>query len=221
MTQCTYCKEKRGKRLCPALKDQICPVCCGTHRMIRIQCPPDCPHLKSGETYQKQRREEKALATGKDYLSERWTHLKDQNAMMMMGLIERLIYLYRRLKGDITDRAVLSALEQLPLHLSPIEVVTTGPHPLALFLAGRIKKDEAFKTFRELPRERIEKLIKNLDNMAKKRTGNDADSTSYLEFIATYFDAVLSEREILKEQEEMADSDPSKGEGPSGGIIVP
>jgi hypothetical protein len=42
---CPLCQKRRGKRACPALKEQICAVCCGTKRLVEIRCPPDCPYL--------------------------------------------------------------------------------------------------------------------------------------------------------------------------------
>jgi hypothetical protein len=42
---CPLCQQRRGRRACPALKEQICAVCCGTKRLVEIRCPPDCPYL--------------------------------------------------------------------------------------------------------------------------------------------------------------------------------
>jgi hypothetical protein len=43
---CPLCRQRRGRRACPALKnEQICAVCCGTKRLVEIRCPPDCPYL--------------------------------------------------------------------------------------------------------------------------------------------------------------------------------
>jgi hypothetical protein len=42
---CPLCQQRRGRRTCPALKQQICAVCCGTKRLVEIRCPPECPYL--------------------------------------------------------------------------------------------------------------------------------------------------------------------------------
>jgi hypothetical protein len=42
---CPLCRQRRGRRTCPALSEQICAVCCGTKRLVEIRCPPDCPYL--------------------------------------------------------------------------------------------------------------------------------------------------------------------------------
>lgn len=42
---CPLCGTRSAKRRCPALGQQICPVCCGTKRHVQIQCPGDCAYL--------------------------------------------------------------------------------------------------------------------------------------------------------------------------------
>jgi hypothetical protein len=42
---CPLCGTRRARRGCPALDKQICAVCCGTKRLVEIQCPSDCPYL--------------------------------------------------------------------------------------------------------------------------------------------------------------------------------
>jgi hypothetical protein len=42
---CPLCGTRRARRGCPALGHQICGVCCGTKRLVQIQCPADCAWL--------------------------------------------------------------------------------------------------------------------------------------------------------------------------------
>lgn len=42
---CPLCRNRRGKRLCPAKGERICSQCCGTKRRVEIDCPPDCAFL--------------------------------------------------------------------------------------------------------------------------------------------------------------------------------
>ena len=42
---CPLCGLRRARRACPALGKQICTVCCGTKRLVEIQCPSDCVYL--------------------------------------------------------------------------------------------------------------------------------------------------------------------------------
>jgi hypothetical protein len=48
---CPLCGIRRSKRACPALGQQICPVCCGTKRLVEIQCPSDCPYLAAAREH--------------------------------------------------------------------------------------------------------------------------------------------------------------------------
>src|SRR5262245_15146820 len=42
---CPLCRERKGKRQCPAKGERICSQCCGSKRLIEIDCPPDCVFL--------------------------------------------------------------------------------------------------------------------------------------------------------------------------------
>lgn len=48
---CTLCRTRKARRACPALGKDICPVCCGTKRLIEIACPPDCIYLETAQKH--------------------------------------------------------------------------------------------------------------------------------------------------------------------------
>src|SRR5215467_13237695 len=48
---CPLCRQRRARRMCPALNQQICTVCCGTKRLSEIHCPADCPYLASAREH--------------------------------------------------------------------------------------------------------------------------------------------------------------------------
>lgn len=48
---CPLCQRRRARRACPALQQQICPVCCGTKRLVEINCPADCSYLQSAHAH--------------------------------------------------------------------------------------------------------------------------------------------------------------------------
>ncbi len=48
---CALCGERRARRACPALDRWICPVCCGTKRLVQISCPNDCAYLTSSREH--------------------------------------------------------------------------------------------------------------------------------------------------------------------------
>lgn len=48
---CPLCKVRPAKRQCPALGHAICSVCCGTKRLVEIQCPDTCGYLASARRH--------------------------------------------------------------------------------------------------------------------------------------------------------------------------
>jgi hypothetical protein len=49
--KCPLCGRQKARRRCPALGQDICPVCCGTKRLTEIQCPSDCAYLTSAREH--------------------------------------------------------------------------------------------------------------------------------------------------------------------------
>src|SRR5687768_8796746 len=48
---CPVCRQRKGRRECPALGQTICSVCCGTKRLVEINCPSDCGYLTSAREH--------------------------------------------------------------------------------------------------------------------------------------------------------------------------
>ena len=48
---CPVCAQRKARRVCPALGQTICTVCCATKRLVEINCPPDCPHLTAAREH--------------------------------------------------------------------------------------------------------------------------------------------------------------------------
>lgn len=48
---CPVCRRRSARRPCPALGRDICPVCCGTKRLVEINCPADCGYLASSQAH--------------------------------------------------------------------------------------------------------------------------------------------------------------------------
>jgi hypothetical protein len=48
---CPLCGQRKARRTCPALGQQICAICCGTKRLTEIRCPSDCAYLASAREH--------------------------------------------------------------------------------------------------------------------------------------------------------------------------
>lgn len=48
---CPLCEQRKPRRDCPALGRTICAVCCGTKRLVEIDCPADCVHLSAAREH--------------------------------------------------------------------------------------------------------------------------------------------------------------------------
>jgi hypothetical protein len=48
---CPLCRQRKARRECPALKQTICAVCCGSKRLVEISCPSDCVYLTSSRDH--------------------------------------------------------------------------------------------------------------------------------------------------------------------------
>lgn len=48
---CPLCRERPVRRACPALGHDICPVCCGSKRLVEIRCPDTCAYLATARSH--------------------------------------------------------------------------------------------------------------------------------------------------------------------------
>jgi hypothetical protein len=48
--KCPLCRQRKGRRRCPARDALICSHCCGTKRRVEIACPEDCVYLSGAHS---------------------------------------------------------------------------------------------------------------------------------------------------------------------------
>jgi hypothetical protein len=74
---CPSCGRRKGRRDCPALRASICTICCGTKRLVEIDCPETCRHLTAAREHpaavvkKQQERDVAALLPSIGHLTER------------------------------------------------------------------------------------------------------------------------------------------------------
>jgi len=115
MAKCWLCSTKKGKRYCSPLDKVICPICCATSRLKKIDCNGDCRYL-SGVALQSKRAEEREFSE----LMNRVPHgehddiFKEPAVALMAYDIESLVRdIY--ISGDIrtTDKTVREAYKNV------------------------------------------------------------------------------------------------------------
>src|SRR5262249_45724774 len=101
------CRSRKGKRACPALRQTICPVCCGRKRIVEIACPSDCVYLEKGSENDLRREILDYLHNQDPKLARRWAEAADRLPLLMETL-ERIVAGSPR---AVDDRDLLAALE--------------------------------------------------------------------------------------------------------------
>ncbi len=108
---CPLCRQRRGKRACPARGEAICSQCCGSKRRIEIDCPADCAYLDgahagSWEGRAAERdRDARRVGPFLEGLSEA------QGRLVLLSLVGLSAIRARRL--DLDDRLLLEAVRAL------------------------------------------------------------------------------------------------------------
>lgn len=62
---CKICGKRRARRACPAVRGDICALCCGTEREVSLSCPLECEYLQEAH------RREKAIAVSEDEIGNK------------------------------------------------------------------------------------------------------------------------------------------------------
>lgn len=105
MTLCSHCGKRKAKRSCPALRDRICQLCCGTLRGKSVSCPDDCPHLQRHAPYQ----ESRTRVT--ESFEESDAVLKDKRLMWLVFHVETALDELAAENPSFTDGEAVKAME--------------------------------------------------------------------------------------------------------------
>ncbi|MBS3786589.1 hypothetical protein KGY79_00160 [Candidatus Bipolaricaulota bacterium] len=119
--KCVYGGKRKGERECPALGGMICSRCCGEHRGVEINCPPDCRYFKKHEEFQQSKHAESYRQT---WAEENQDLLEEENRKLIeaIGVLETLIYYRYRDDTRLTDKKVIDGLKGLENKFKTIEL---------------------------------------------------------------------------------------------------
>jgi hypothetical protein len=139
---CPACAQRKGRRSCPALGQTICAVCCGTKRLVEINCPPDCVHLAAAREHpaavvkRQQERDVAALMPTLRNLTER----QHQLFFLFHSVIARHVPEgFARLNDDDVADAAAALASTLETAARGVIYEHTAQSPIAQRLAGEMK----------------------------------------------------------------------------------
>lgn len=115
MAKCWLCSNRKAKRYCSPLDKVICPICCATSRLKKIDCNADC-HYLAGAAYQKKRAEEKEFSELMNHVphGEHDDIFKQPPVALMAYEIESFIRdVYVKGNIRITDKIVYEAYKNV------------------------------------------------------------------------------------------------------------
>jgi len=108
---CPLCRERKGKRNCPGKGERICSACCGSKRLVEIDCPRDCVYLSGAHAGAWDGRETER-SRDRRRLAPSVRGLTDAQMQLLLVAIVGLDRL-RAERRDLEDRLVLDAVRAL------------------------------------------------------------------------------------------------------------
>ncbi len=107
---CHLCDARPARRLCPALGQEICAVCCGTGREQTIDCPLDCEYLRDARRHEKLLPfDAKSLPNAEIELTDRF--LEEHRELAI--IVGRLLWIAAVETQAVVDLDMRDALEAL------------------------------------------------------------------------------------------------------------
>lgn len=107
---CKICGKRRARRACPAVRGEICTICCGTEREVSLSCPLECEYLQEAH------RREKPIPVSDTQLANPDVPVNEEflemHEELVLFCIYSLVQAAVRTSGAL-DADVLAALEAL------------------------------------------------------------------------------------------------------------
>jgi len=100
---CVLCRQRKGKRFCPVVYNVICPICCGTHRLKKLNCPSHCPYLRQAKTIE--------MAQKEAQWAQRGSQRTEVEQRLTAFAIEEAISTFASEHPDLTDEEAIAALQ--------------------------------------------------------------------------------------------------------------
>jgi hypothetical protein len=107
---CAICETRRPRRYCPAVRGEICSLCCGVAREITVECPLDCQYLRESRLHEKTAEPDAAGFPNRDIqVSEKLLRANEQ----LLTFLSVTIFQAAMEVPGLVDRDALEALDGL------------------------------------------------------------------------------------------------------------
>ena len=193
---CKICEIRRAKRSCPAVRGEICSLCCGREREMTHDCPLDCEYL------QEARKHERLVEVKPDEFPNQdirvtETFLRDQEILLVaMGSAVLLAGLETPGAVDADIREALAAVIRTYRTLeSGLYYETRPDNPVAAELCRRIQESAA--EFRRVETEKLQMtrtrdadvlgVLTFLERLGIDRNNGRKRGRVYLDFLRRQF----------------------------------
>jgi hypothetical protein len=108
---CPLCHERKPKRACPAKGEPICAQCCGSKRLVEIDCPSDCVYLSGAHAPAWQGRETERVRDMRRIAPHVRGFSETQGHLFTIALVG--LHGIRARHRDLGDRLLLDAVAAL------------------------------------------------------------------------------------------------------------
>lgn len=195
---CPICEKRKPKRFCPARGENICAICCGTHREVTIDCPRDCPHLIAARRYEIAHRKPLGAEDFPFPDVEFSVEIVRGNGEALSGIGLTILNFAEQNKA-VRDPEILAAIRALAETYRTLEsgIYFERPPdaPLSRALYGQLaqflqefKKEEAQQTgFSKLKDSDIFRLLIFLLRIGTRETNGRSRSRAFLDFLGAQF----------------------------------
>jgi hypothetical protein len=187
--RCPACGRNKARRACPALAQTICPVCCGTKRLVEIACPEACTYLAASRQHPAavvQRQQAYDVAA----LLPTLRHLTERQHQLFF-LFQTLIAQFepegfaRLLDADVADAAAALA-GSLETASRGVIYDQAAASSVAQKLADEMRRLlEQVRTQGANVRDlEAAGVLRAIEHGARPAGGGDGDATAYLQLMA-------------------------------------
>jgi hypothetical protein len=190
---CPLCKKRPAKRACPALRHDICTVCCATKRLAEIHCTEDCRYLESAQRH--------PAAVVKRQIDADVTVLMDtigplsEHQLQLFFLLQSIVLSYKpESVARLTDADVALAAGALAGSLETASKGLIFEESTGSVVAEGLRRalkaviDEVTKNGGSRVQSEVAFVLRGLERGARHEGGHiPPGETSYLEIVARVF----------------------------------